>query len=128
MEGDRIIKLDDKEYVLRKFGIAEKIAIKDNCMDALGNIKIGTMQLKMLSASLISWNYTDSSGNIIPPTEKNILKFMNPDHFDRLTEEAINLNELSYTEKKTLLGRPVKDLDGVRENTENKETGELKQE
>ncbi len=125
MEDDKIIKLDDKEYVLRKFGIAEKIAIKDSCMDALGNVKIGTMQLKMLASSLVSWNYTDNNGNMIPPTEKNIVKYMDPDHFDILTQEAISLNELSYAEKKTSSGRPVKDWDGVNENTENKKTEEL---
>jgi len=120
MEDDKIIKLDDKEYVLRKFGIAEKIAIKDSCVDALGNVKIGTMQLKMLASSLVSWNYTDNNGNMIPPSEKNILKYMNPDHFDRLSEEAISLNELNYAEKKTSLDRPASNLDGLNENTENK--------
>ena len=50
---------------------------------------------------------------------------MNPDHFDKLTEEAIKLNELSYAEKKTLLNKLVGNLDGVKENTEGKKTEEL---
>ena len=80
------------------------------------------MQLKMLASSLVSWNYTDNNGNMIPPSEKNILKYMNPDHFDRLSEEAISLNELNYAEKKTSLDRPASNLDGVNENIENKKT------
>jgi hypothetical protein len=50
---------------------------------------------------------------------------MNPDHFDRLSEEAISLNELNYAEKKISLDRPASNLDGVNENIENKKTEEL---
>jgi len=111
-EGDKIVMIDEKEYVLRKISIADKIEIQNNTVDISGNLKIGTMQLKMVVASLVSWNYTDMNGNMIPPTEQNILKHLPVDHFDKLAGEAIKLNELLQMEKKTLLEKPAMDLDG----------------
>jgi hypothetical protein len=124
MDGDRIVKIDDKEYVLRKFGIGEKIRIKDGTMDAWGNVKLGTLQLRILAASLVSWNYHDANGNLIPPNEKNIVKFLHPDHFDELTEAAISLNEISLMEKKTLQNAPARHSDGQLKHTEDSNSEE----
>ena len=131
-EGDKIVKIDDKEYVLRKISIEDKIEIQNNTIDLNGNLKLGTMQLKMIVASLVSWNFTDASGNMIPPTEPNILKYLPLEHFDELASEAIKLNELLPMEKKTLLKKPAMDLDGQNgtitdKNTEQSEKQEGKE-
>lgn len=115
MDGDRIITIDDKEYILRKFGIGEKIAIRDNSLDAMGNVKLGTFQLKTLAASLKSWNYQDGNSNFVPPTEENILKFLNPDHFDQLVAAAVEVNNITIAEKKRLsvsVARPSAGVSG----------------
>ncbi len=125
MEGDRIVKIDDKEYVLRKFGIGEKIAIRDSSLDAMGNVKLGTFQLKTLAASLVSWNYQDGNNNLVPPNEKNIVKFLNPDHFDQLVAAAVEVNNMTVAEKKRLFVEPAKPSAGQSESTSGSGAGEL---
>ncbi|MDD5486108.1 MAG: hypothetical protein PHW65_00940 [Dehalococcoidales bacterium] len=121
---DKIVKIDDKEYVLRKFGIEEKINIRDGIIDAFGNLRMGTFQFRVLVASLKSWNYTDSNGNAVAPTEANVKRFLDPNHFDRLVNAAVELNEISMLEKKTLFNAPAGTLDGQSKPTTDKDSGQ----
>lgn len=118
--SDRVVNINGCQYILRKFGIEEKIEIRNNTLDAAGNFKLGTFQLKMLAASLVSWDVKDRNGKLIPPNEENIKRFLNPDHFDRLVAEAIELNSISDDEKKTLLQGPVGLSDGGNSTITNK--------
>ncbi len=97
---EKVVKLEDREYILRQFSIDDKINIRDYSLDTMGNVKLGTFQIKTLAASLKSWSYQTADGTLIPVSEANIRKHLDPSHFDILVAEAVALNELTPTEKK----------------------------
>ncbi len=119
-KDEKVITLDDITYVLRPFDVEKDIIIKDRSFatdmkTGNRNFLLGTYQFLTVFYSLSSWSVKDKAGNPIPITEKNLLKYLNKGHLDKLSVICEKLNHSTDEEKKTLSEQLPGPLDGENE-------------